>query len=106
MTTWRERLCGTIVLRGLGEKDTPEASIDQILKPSDVMSNGGTIHKAPENAANMSTFRKNFILPTERYSVMMFNEEGTAVIFSDDEQPSGQSQLEYEPSNSLAKFLN
>jgi hypothetical protein len=106
MMSWRERLCGTIVLKGLGEAETPNVSMDQILKPSDVMSDGGSMQKSSSNAANMGTFQKNFILPTECYSVMMFNDEGTAVIFSDEEKPSSQSQLEYEAGAGIAKFLN
>ncbi len=105
MMSWRERLCGTVALQSLSDAQ-PTPTMDQIVNPSDVMSDGGSYNKSNTNAANMSTIQKNVILPTSFYSVMTFNKEGTAVIYSDSAKPASKSQTEFYPAAPAQKFLN
>jgi hypothetical protein len=81
MSPWRERLCGTVVLKSVNDQAQP--SISLVAEPTTTLSCGGS-HFSPEtNKANMTTLRNHFVLPTDYYSVLVFNKEGNAVIYSD-----------------------
>lgn len=83
MSSWRERLCGSIVLKSVASES--DASMEQMLKPNQTLSCGGGFFPVAQNEANMKSFRENFVLPTTRYSVLIFKKDGSAVIYSDDE---------------------
>lgn len=91
MTSWRERLCGTVALRGVN--DSAQPSISLVAEPTTTLSCGGN-HFTPEtNKANMTTLKNHFVLPTDYYSVLVFNKEGNAVIYSDN-RSCGPEEIE------------
>ena len=83
MSSWRERLCGSIVLKSVASEN--DASMGQILTPNQTLSCGGGFFPIAQNEANMKSFRENFMLPTTKYSVLVFKNDGSAIIYSDDE---------------------
>lgn len=93
MSSWRDRLCGTIALRSVNQMATP--SISQIMDPSNNLSSGGQ-NQLPETPKSntLGKFKKNFVLPTDYYSVLVFNKEGNAVIYSDN-QPEATEEHEF-----------
>lgn len=107
MASWRDRLCGTIALRSVNQTE-PDVTVTQINNPSEIMSCGGVWCKANQNDANMKTFKSNFVLPTENYSIMIFNKDGNAVIFSDGESLSGQTEPDSASEEDIgsSKYLN
>lgn len=90
---WKDRLCGSkIVQEQAGDEKTPEeaVSIQKLLSSNEILSCGGGYYPvALNNVANMKTFRSNFILPTTKYSVLVFKDDGNAVIYSEDEEVGG-----------------
>lgn len=92
MNSWRERLCGTVALKSVNQSSTP--SISQLLDPTTALSCGGQNQLPQNQSTTFSKFKKNFILPTDFYSVLVFNKEGSAVIYSDNQQEAGE-EMEY-----------
>lgn len=89
--SWRERLCGSVVLKSPGEEGT--ASIKQLLGQNEILTCGGGFYPVNLNTANMASFKNNFILPTDKYSVLVFKQNGNAVIYSEeDEVVSGNKE--------------
>ncbi|MBU0506060.1 MAG: hypothetical protein ABII18_09170 [bacterium] len=84
MSSWRDRLCGSPVSSHGDEAS--DASMRQYTKPSESMSCGGGHYPANINIANMNTFRGTFVLPTKDYAVLIFREDGSAVIYTDTEE--------------------
>lgn len=82
MSSWRDQLCGS---KALGELEEDDATIQQLLHSNEMLSCGGAFFPVSVNQANMNTFRSNFILPTEKYSVLVFGEEGNAIIYSEED---------------------
>lgn len=86
MNTWRERLCGSEI-EPMGEEDGE--AVWQFLNPSETMTcGGGFFPSAQSNSANLSTYGNNVMLPTKQYSVLIFKDDGSAVIYSDEEPTS------------------
>jgi len=81
MSSWRDRLCGSVAL-GNGDEEIQE-SLKQFSNPNDSISCGGGFFPAHRNMANLKTMSNNFVLPTKRYSVLVFRDDGSAVIYSD-----------------------
>lgn len=79
---WKDRLCGS-AFSGNSEK---RATLEQLLISNKILSCGGGYFPVTQNSANMSTTQENCILPTQKYSILVFNEEGHAVIYSEDEE--------------------
>jgi hypothetical protein len=84
MMSWRERLCGSVVLKTPGEEGS--ASIKQLLGQNEILTCGGGFYPVNLNTANMSSFKNNFILPTDKYSVLVFKQDGNAVIYSEEDE--------------------
>lgn len=102
MTSWRERLCGSTVM---GDKEAESsASLKQFLNPSSSVSCGGGFFPTLKNVANMQTLRSNIVLPTDQYSVLMFKQDGTAVIYSDSETTGSSEEFEAEEDVGLSKM--
>jgi hypothetical protein len=95
MNSWRERLCGTVALKSVNEATVP--SISQLLDPTTALSCGGQNQLPQNQSTTFSKFKKNFILPTDFYSVLVFNKEGSAVIYSDnsDNQQEVGEEMDY-----------
>jgi len=95
MIEWKERFCGSPVMDAeIGDEDN--VTIERLLSSNDMLSCGGGFFPAHMNMANMKTFRSNFILPTAQYSVLVFKDDGNAVIYSEDEDvalPEGNTGL-------------
>ena len=87
MSSWRERLCGSIVV--MPDEEDYFASLEQFVNPNESLSCGGGFFPVNENVANMAT-NPNFMLPTKAYSVLVLKEDGSAVIYSDDETRAPQ----------------
>lgn len=85
MTSWRDRLCGSVVLKSASGEDAPPASIQQLLGSNEILSCGGGFFPVNVNTANMSSFKSNFVLPTDKYSVLIFKQDGNAVIYSEED---------------------
>lgn len=83
MVSWKDRLCGSIVTKNSGEEEV--TSVKQLLSSNQMMSCGGGFFPVNLNNANMTTFKNNFILPTQKYSVLIFKNDGNAVIYSEEE---------------------
>jgi hypothetical protein len=83
MSSWRERLCGSVVLKSTGEAEG--ASLSRFTKPTDNISCGGGFFPAKSNLANQKTIKGNIVLPTQEYSILVLNNDGSAVIYSDAE---------------------
>lgn len=99
MNGWRERLCGsTITPEG---EDESRASLEQFIHPPRTISCGGGFYPVNENVANMAT-NQNFLLPTKSYSVLMFRDDGTAVIYSEEEGrvPLEDLEMDFEATES------
>lgn len=98
MTGWRERLCGSSITQD--EEAEAWASLQQFAHPPRTISCGGGFYPVNENVANMST-NPNFLLPTNDYSVLVFREDGTAVIYSESEgkRSSDESDVDLEISD-------
>lgn len=93
MIEWKERFCGSPVVTSKGPDDE-EVTIERLLSSNEMLTCGGGFFPAHVNIANMKTFRNNFILPTAQYSVLIFKDDGNAVIYSEDEDvalPEGSS---------------
>lgn len=87
MTSWRKRLCGSQVV-GTEMNESALATWQKFARPSQTLSHGGGFFPQPQqNLANMSTVqkRKSVMLATESYSVLMFKDDGSAIIYTDDE---------------------
>ena len=84
MITWKDRLCGSIVLKTSTEEGEA-TTIQQLLTSNQILSCGGGFFPLNTNNANMTTFRNSFILPTKKYSVLIFKQDGNAVIYSEEE---------------------
>lgn len=83
MSSWRDRLCGTVALRSVNQSAVP--SISQLLDPTQTLSCGGQ-NQLPQNQnTSFAKSKKNIVLPTDYYSVLVFNKEGNAVIYSDNQ---------------------
>lgn len=102
MTSWRERLCGSVALNNQREEST--ASLQQFLTPNETVSCGGGFFPTTKNMANMQTFRAGVVLPTDQYSVLMFRQDGTAVIYSDTDQAAPAEEYEVEEESSPPKL--
>lgn len=83
MSSWRERLCGSVVLKSAGS--TQDVSLSKFIKPSENVSCGGGFFPAKSNLANQKTFKGNIVLPTQEYSILVLKNDGSAVIYSDAE---------------------
>lgn len=83
MSSWRDRLCGSMVMANVGEEARPP--LQQFMNPGHSISCGGGFFPANHNIANMKTVNSSFLLPTKSYSVLIFKEDGSAVIYSDEE---------------------
>ena len=92
MSSWRDRLCGSVAMGNPGDQDREK--LEQFFNPNHNISCGGGFYPASYNSANMSTHKKNFVLPTKNYSVLIFKEDGSAVIYSDDEPISASEEAE------------
>ncbi len=93
MTSWRDRLCGSQVLAAPG--DQKETALEQFLHPSDQLScGGGFFPTIQQNVANLKTHNKNVVLPTDTYSVLIFKDDGSAVIYSDQELARDDEEME------------
>lgn len=90
MSSWRERLCGSVVLKSVASENN--ASMAQVLNPNQTLRCGGGFFPVAQNEANMKSFRENFVLPTSRYSVLIFKKDGSAVIYSDDENAVSENK--------------
>lgn len=86
MFSWQERLCGSVALRSANPDGGSIKSIKEMLDSNEVMSCGGGFYPVNLNRANMTTFRSNFILPTKKYSVLVFKKDGNAVIYSEEDE--------------------
>lgn len=90
---WKDRLCGSEVMREKNEDAMAQdesVTIQKLLASNEVLSCGGGFFPVViNNAANMKTFRSSFILPTSKYSVLVFKDDGNAVIYSEDEEVGG-----------------
>lgn len=84
MASWKDRLCGSLVIKNQGEEEP--TSIKQMLGSNQMLSCGGGFFPVNLNNANMTTFKNNFILPTQKYSVLIFKNDGNAVIYSEEEE--------------------
>lgn len=84
MTSWRDRLCGSQVVKNPGENGA--STIQQLLGSNEILSCGGGFFPVNMNNANMTTFKSSFILPTQKYSVLVFKKDGNAVIYSEEEE--------------------
>lgn len=95
MTSWRERLCGSVALKSPG--DESEISLKNFINPNERISCGGAYYSAGQNAANMKTYKQiNFLLPTETYSVLVFKDDGSAVIYSDAEPKVSAEDIDFD----------
>ncbi|EKD50300.1 MAG: hypothetical protein ACD_62C00587G0003 [uncultured bacterium] len=83
MSSWRDRLCGSEAINT--STDASEMSLKQYLAPQGNVSCGGGYYPINLNAANMKTFKGTFVLPTEEYAILLFKDDGSAVIYSDTE---------------------
>ena len=83
MENIKEIVCGSEVIP---QEEELTNSLEKLLKANDILTCGGGYFPLFENIANVSTQRDGCILPTEQYSVLLFNEEGNAVIYSEDEE--------------------
>lgn len=87
MLSWRQRLCGSEVQ----SRDDQEAmaSLKTFMNPCETLSSGGSFFPTvDQNMANLATTSsKNIVFPTEDYSVLVFKDDGSAVIYSDTEAP-------------------
>lgn len=92
MVDWKDKICGSKVLPPSEEEG--QTSIQKLLGSNEILSCGGGFFPAVVNAANMKTFRNSFILPTSKYSVLVFKEDGNAVIYSEDEEVGGTASQE------------
>lgn len=94
---WKDKLCGSKVqpdADASGVQEEP-ATIQKLLASNEILSCGGGFYPViMNNSANMKTFRSNFILPTSKYSVLIFKEDGNAVIYSEDEEVGGTAPRE------------
>lgn len=88
MTTWRQQFCGTQALQAVTQKGK-SLTLDQIVNPSETMSHGGQFAYKQENITQMKTFKGNFVLPTDHYSILLFKDNGNAVIYSDNDKQTG-----------------
>lgn len=88
MSTWRDRLCGSIAMARPSEEGQPP--LHQFINPSPTISCGGGYYPANQNMANMKTVKSSFLLPTKTYSVLVFKDDGSAVIYSDEEPKTAQ----------------
>lgn len=87
MSNWRDRLCGTELLHSASDDAEAPSSIQQLLDSNNqILSCGGGFFPVNINNANMTTFKDNFVLPTQKYSVLIFNKEGHAVIYSEEDE--------------------
>lgn len=100
MSSWRERLCGSVVLKSAG--DSEGASLNRFIKPTDNISCGGGFFPAKSNLANQKTIKGNIVLPTQEYSILVLNNDGSAVIYSDAE-PVKNDETEMENLEPLFK---
>lgn len=82
MTSWREKLCGTLV-QNPSNQNTEVSSLQNVLKSNAQLSCGGGF-LPNQNTAHLKT-NTNVILPTEKYAVMILKTNGSAVIYSEDE---------------------
>ncbi len=89
MTSWRERLCGTVALRPASDDDSLQ-DLAQVLKANPHFSHGGGF-LLNKNPAHLKTAR-SVILPTEKYAVMILKTDGHAVIYSEDEAIAGAGE--------------
>lgn len=85
MMSWRERLCGSVVLKNANEEGGT-ASIKQLLGQNEILTCGGGFFPVNLNTANMSSIKSSFILPTDKYSVLVFKQDGNAVIYSEEDE--------------------
>lgn len=83
MHSWRERLCGSVVLKSAS--GTQGSSLNKFISPSENISCGGGFFPAKTNLANQKTLKGNLVLPTQEYSILVLKNDGTAVIYSDAE---------------------
>jgi hypothetical protein len=87
MSSWRNRLCGSAVTKSQDEE--AQNSIDNIVNAPQHISCGGGFFPASQikgGSANMKTYGASFILPTKEYSVLIFKDDGSAVIYTDAEK--------------------
>ena len=90
MLDWKEKLCGSKVQPSAGDGREEPTTVQKLLTSNEILSCGGGFYPVVmNNTANMKTFRSNFILPTSKYSVLVFKEDGNAVIYSEDEEVGG-----------------
>ncbi|MBF0106994.1 MAG: hypothetical protein HQM16_16900 [Deltaproteobacteria bacterium] len=94
MSSWRDRLCGSEVAANAGEGSRPP--LRQFINPGQSISCGGGFFPANHNIANMKTVKSSFLLPTKSYSVLIFRDDGSAVIYSD-EEPGAVRETDNEP---------
>jgi len=86
MSSWRERLCGSVVMLPANKHIDEEISLEAFKRPNQNVSCGGGFFKTNKNLANVSTAKfSNVVLPTTKYSVLIVKGDGSAVIYSDTE---------------------
>lgn len=78
-------------------------SLEQFVNPNETISCGGGFFPVNENVANMST-NPNFVLPTKAYSVLVLKEDGSAIIYSDDETRAPTEELEEEQALEVPEY--
>lgn len=94
MSSWRDRLCGSVAMKNANEES--DASLQQFLNPNESISCGGGFYPTHKNMANMQTYNRNsFVLPTHRYSVLVFKDDGSAVIYSDVEPKYTSDEVDF-----------
>jgi len=98
MSTWRDRLCGSIALNQSKDQQT---SMESIKNPSQTLCCGGG-HFPEDKKMLVSPYKGNFFLPTKAYSVLVFKTDGTAVIYSDSEAPLTDEPTQQETDNSYS----
>lgn len=92
---WKDKLCGSKVQPEPDGNQEGSATVQKLLASNEILSCGGGFYPVVmNNTANMKTFRSNFILPTSKYSVLVFKEDGNAVIYSEDEEVGGTAPRE------------
>lgn len=75
--------------------DEPHATAQQFAEPSESISCGGAFFPAQNLGANQKTLKDNVLLPTKQYSILIFKDDGSAVIYSDS-LPTAQEEIEVE----------
>ncbi len=100
MTSWRDRLCGSEAVTH--SNNDADATLHQNLNTSNSLSCGGGHYPADLCTPNMKTFHGTFLLPTTEYAVLLFRDDGSAIIYSDAENYAAEDAVDDSQAQSIS----